>query len=94
MEVAGEEGSSKRPRGRLLATSTRMCCLTTFCNVHMTPGIRVLPLPEAIGPYLGPVLGNMIVKTTTCCQRKMNIKEVSGKAVLKLAGQISQLPTT
>jgi hypothetical protein len=73
MEVAGEEGSSKRPRGRPLTVGHfyEDVSPTHFCNVQMTPGIGVLPLPEAIRPYLGPVLGKMIVKTTTYCQWKI-----------------------
>jgi hypothetical protein len=35
-------------------------------------------------PYLGPVPGKMIVKTTTGYQGEMNIKEVSGKACSSL----------
>jgi hypothetical protein len=49
----------------------------------MDPGIRVLPLPDAFRPYLGPVPRKMIVKTTTSYQWEMDIKEVSGRAVLE-----------
>jgi hypothetical protein len=49
----------------------------------MAPGIGVLPLPDGFRPYLGPVLGKMIIKTTTGCQWEMSVKEVSGKAVLE-----------
>jgi hypothetical protein len=49
----------------------------------MAPGIGVLPFPDDFRPYLGPVPGKMIIKTTTRCQLEMSAKEVSGKAVLK-----------
>jgi hypothetical protein len=49
----------------------------------MAPGIGVLPLPDGFRPYLGPVLGKMIIKTTTGCQWEMSVKEVSGKAILE-----------
>jgi hypothetical protein len=39
--------------------------------------------PDASRPYLGPMSGNMIVKTTTWYQWEMNINDVSDKAVLK-----------
>jgi hypothetical protein len=50
----------------------------------MAPGIRVLPLPDGFRPYLGPMPGKMIIKTTTGCQCEMSVKEVSGKAVLEV----------
>jgi hypothetical protein len=41
----------------------------------MAPGIGVLTLPDTFMPYLGPVSGKMIMKTTTGCQWQMNIRE-------------------
>jgi hypothetical protein len=52
---------------------------TRFCKILMALGIGVLPLRDAFRPYLGPVSGKMIVKTTTGGQWEMNISEVSGK---------------
>jgi hypothetical protein len=51
---------------------------THFCKILIAPGIGVLPLPNGFRPYLGPVPGKMIIKTTTSYQWKM-----SGKAVLE-----------
>jgi hypothetical protein len=51
---------------------------THFCKILMAPGIGVLPLLDGFRPYLGPVPGKMIIKTTTGCQWEM-----SGKAVLE-----------
>jgi hypothetical protein len=56
---------------------------THFWKVLMALGIGMLPLLDTFRPYLGPVLGNMIVKTTTGYQCQMNIKEVSGKSTLE-----------
>jgi hypothetical protein len=49
----------------------------------MAPSIGVLSIPNAFRPYLGPVQGKMIVKTTTGCQWEMNIREVSDKAIFE-----------
>jgi hypothetical protein len=49
----------------------------------MASRIGVLPLPNGFRPYLGPVPGKMIIKTTTRGQWEMSVKEVSGKAVLE-----------
>jgi hypothetical protein len=38
---------------------------THFCKILVAPGIKVLPLPDGFRPYLGPVSGKMIIKTTT-----------------------------
>jgi hypothetical protein len=38
-----------------------------FCKILMAPGIGVLPLSDSFRPYLGPVPGKMIIKTTTGC---------------------------
>jgi hypothetical protein len=54
-----------------------------FYKILMAPGIGVLPLLDGFRPYLCPVLGKMIVKTTTRCQWEMSIKEVSGKVILE-----------
>jgi hypothetical protein len=53
------------------------------CKILMAPGIRVLPLPDGFSPYLDPVLGKMIIKTTIGCQWEMSVKEVSDKAVVE-----------
>jgi hypothetical protein len=79
VKVPTEEGSSKRPRGWPPSVGHS----THFCKILMALGIGVLLLPDAFRPYLGPVPGKMIVKTTTGCQWEMNIGEVSGKAVLE-----------
>jgi hypothetical protein len=69
VEVAGEEGLDKRPRGRPLTVGHfhEDVSPTHLCKVLMPPGIEVLPLPESFRPYLGPVPGQMIMKTTTGC---------------------------
>jgi hypothetical protein len=38
---------------------------THFFKILMAYGIGVLPLPDGFRPYLGPVPGKMIIKTTT-----------------------------
>jgi hypothetical protein len=85
VEVAAEEGSSKKPRGRPPSVGHfhEDVSPTHFSKIHMAPGIGVLPLREAFIPYIALVRGKMTVKTTKGYQWEMNIKEVSGKAVLK-----------
>jgi hypothetical protein len=56
---------------------------THFCKILMAPGIKVLPLSDGFRPYLGPVPGKMIIKTTTGCQWEMSVKEVSDKTILE-----------
>jgi hypothetical protein len=65
MEVPAEEGSNKRPRGRLHRVDHfhEEVSPTHFCKVMMARGIEMLPLLDAFRAYLGPVLGKMIVKT-------------------------------
>jgi hypothetical protein len=85
VEVPAEEGSSKkRPRQPpFVGHFHDDVSPTHLCKILMAPGIGVLPLPDAFMPYLIPDPGKMIVKTTTRCQWEMNIREVSGKAILK-----------
>jgi hypothetical protein len=85
VEVPPKEGSSKKcPRvPPFVGHFHDDVSPTHFWKILMAPSIRVLPLPNTFRPYLGPVLGKMITKTTTRCQWEMNIREVSGKAVLE-----------
>jgi hypothetical protein len=85
VEVPPDEGSSKKrierpPSVRHFHDNVSP---SHFCKILMASGIGVLPLPDGFMPYLGPVPGKMIVKTTTGCQWEMSVKEVSGKAVLE-----------
>jgi hypothetical protein len=63
VEVAVEEGSSKKPRGwpPSVGHFHDDVSPTHFCKILMVPGIGVLPLPDAFRPYLGSVPGKMIV---------------------------------
>jgi hypothetical protein len=85
VEVPPEEGSSKKCIGRPPSVSQfhEDMSPTHFYKILMAPGIGLLPLLDDFRPYLRPVLGEMIIKTTTGCQWKMSVKEVSDKAVLK-----------
>jgi hypothetical protein len=81
IEVPPEKGSSKKRPGRPPSVGHFHDDVspTRFCKILMALGIGVLPLRDAFRPYLGPVSGKMIVKTTTGGQWEMNISEVSGK---------------
>jgi hypothetical protein len=85
VEVPPEEGSSRKCIGRPPSVGHfhEDMSPTHFCKILMAPGIGVLPLSDGFRPYLGPVQGKMIIKTTIGCQWEMSVKEVRGKAVLK-----------
>jgi hypothetical protein len=85
VEVPSEEGSSRKRIGwpPSVGHFHEDISPTHFCKILILPGIGVLPLPDGFRPYLGLVLGKMIIKTTTGCQWDMSVKEVSGKAVLE-----------
>jgi hypothetical protein len=85
VEVPPEKGSSRKHIGRPPSVGHfhENMSPTHFCKIIMAPGIGVLPLPDGFRPYLGPVPGKMIIKTTTGCQWEMSVKEVSGNAVLE-----------
>jgi hypothetical protein len=85
VEVPPEEGSSRKRIGRPPSVGHfhEDISPTHFCKILIALGIGVLPLPYGFRPFLGPMPGKRIIKTTTGCQWKMSIKEVSGKAVLE-----------
>jgi hypothetical protein len=80
-----DEGPSRKRIGRppLVGRFHEGMNPTHFCKILMAPGIGVLPLVDGFRPYICPVPGKMIIKITTGCQWEMNVKEVSGKAVLE-----------
>jgi hypothetical protein len=74
VEVPPEEGSSKKRIGWPPSIDHFHDDIspTHFCKILIAPGIGVLPLPDGFRPYLGPVPGKMIIKTTTRCQWEMS----------------------
>jgi hypothetical protein len=78
-----DEGPSRKRIGRppLVGHFHEGMNPTHFCKILMAPRIGVLPLLDGFRPYLGPVPGKMIIKTTS--QWEMSVKDVSGKAVLE-----------
>jgi hypothetical protein len=70
VEVPPEEGSNKKRIGWPPSVGHLHDDVfpTHFCEIHMAPGIGVLPLPDGFRPYIGLVPGKMIIKTTTGCQ--------------------------
>jgi hypothetical protein len=67
VEVPPEEGSSRKRirRPPSVGHFHEDISPTHFCKILMAPGIGVLPLPDGLRPYLGPVPGKMIIKITT-----------------------------
>jgi hypothetical protein len=69
VEVPPQEGSSKKHIGRTPSVGHFHDDVspTHFCKILMAPGIGVLPLWDGFMPYLGPLAGKMIIKTTIGC---------------------------
>jgi hypothetical protein len=80
-----EEGPIKRHRGWRPSVGHfhKDVPHTHFSEGLMALGNSVLSVPDGFGPYLGPLSGKMIGKTTTRRHWEINIGDVSAKDILE-----------